>query len=108
MQFANDLQRDKGLNKHDAILAAAGVRLRPVLMTTAAMVIGVLPLVVATGAGANSRYTIGLVISVGMAVGTLFTLFVLPAIYTFLAEDISTENPEETPAPPEDAVSAGT
>ena len=108
VQFANDLQRDKGLNKHDAILAAAGVRLRPVLMTTAAMVIGVLPLVVATGAGANSRYSIGLVISVGMAVGTLFTLFVLPAIYTFLAEDISTENPEETPARPEDAVSAGT
>ena len=55
-------------------------------MTTAAMVIGVLPLVTAAGAGAESRFSIGLMISVGMAVGTLFTLFVLPAIYTFLAE----------------------
>ena len=87
VQFANDLQRDEGLNRHDAILKSAGIRLRPVLMTTAAMVIGVLPLVIATGAGAESRFSIGLVISVGMAVGTLFTLFILPAIYTFLAEE---------------------
>lgn len=85
VQFANDLQRDEGLNRHDAILKSAGIRLRPVLMTTAAMVIGVLPLVIATGAGAESRFSIGLVIAVGMSVGTLFTLFVLPPIYTFLA-----------------------
>ncbi|MEP6390265.1 MAG: efflux RND transporter permease subunit [Halioglobus sp.] len=101
VQFANDLQRDEGLNRHDAILKSAGIRLRPVLMTTAAMVIGVLPLVTASGAGAESRFSIGLVISVGMAVGTLFTLFVLPAIYTFLAEQHNViedaENSEPTP-----------
>ena len=87
VQFANDLQRDEGMNRHDAILAAAGIRLRPVLMTTAAMVLGVLPLVIASGAGAQSRFSIGLVISVGMSIGTLFTLFVLPAIYTYLAQE---------------------
>ncbi|NQX89008.1 MAG: efflux RND transporter permease subunit, partial [Halioglobus sp.] len=103
VQFANDLQRDKGMNKHDAILAAAGIRLRPVLMTTAAMVMGVLPLVIASGAGAESRFCIGLVISVGMSIGTLFTLFVLPAIYTFLAEDESQRKTLEIDLP-EDAV----
>ena len=59
----------------------------PVLMTTAAMVVGVVPLLIASGAGAQSRFSIGLVITVGMSVGTLFTLFVVPTIYTYLAAD---------------------
>ena len=66
---------------------AAGVRLRPILMTTAAMVLGVMPLVFASGAGAVSRQHIGLIIATGMSVGTLFTLFVVPTAYTMLARD---------------------
>jgi multidrug efflux pump len=65
---------------------AAQVRLRPILMTTAAMVLGVLPLIIATGAGAKARFSIGLVIAAGMSIGTLFTLFVLPMFYTFIAK----------------------
>jgi multidrug efflux pump len=86
VQFANDLQ-EKGQKKSDAIRAAAAIRLRPILMTTAAMVLGVVPLIIATGAGAESRYNIGLVIATGISIGTLFTLFVVPAIYMLLAED---------------------
>ena len=63
------------------------VRLRPILMTTAAMVVAMIPLIIASGAGARSRHDIGLVIAAGMFVGTMFTLFVTPAIYTFLARD---------------------
>ena len=61
------------------------MRLRPILMTTAAMVLGVVPLIIASGAGAKARFSIGLVIAAGMAIGTLFTLFVLPMFYTFIA-----------------------
>lgn len=86
VQFANDLQKE-GKNKREAVQAAAGIRLRPILMTTAAMVLGVIPLVLATGAGAVSRFNIGLVISTGISIGTLFTLFVVPAMYMYLAED---------------------
>jgi multidrug efflux pump len=84
VEFANQ-QRAHGLTKHDAIIEAARVRLRPILMTTAAMVLGVVPLIIASGAGAKARFSIGLVIAAGMAIGTLFTLFVLPMFYTFLA-----------------------
>jgi multidrug efflux pump len=70
-----------------AVEEAAGVRLRPILMTTAAMVLGVMPLVFASGAGAVSRQHIGLVIATGMSVGTLFTLFVVPTAYTYIARD---------------------
>jgi multidrug efflux pump len=84
VQFANQ-QRAAGLTKHDAIVEAARVRLRPILMTTAAMVLGVVPLIIASGAGARARFSIGLVIAAGMAIGTLFTLFVLPMFYTFIA-----------------------
>jgi multidrug efflux pump len=66
---------------------AARVRLRPILMTTAAMVAGLLPLLTASGAGAASRFSIGIVVVAGMSIGTLFTLFVLPAVYTMLATD---------------------
>ncbi|WP_419729040.1 efflux RND transporter permease subunit [Lichenicola sp.] len=74
-----------GLSKREAIERACALRLRPILMTTAAMVLGVLPLVFATGAGAASRYVMGLVIASGLSIGTLFTLFVLPAVYMLLA-----------------------
>ena len=85
--FANDLQRREGLNRLTAIREAARIRLRPILMTTAAMVLGVLPLLLATGAGAASRISIGLVIASGMTIGTVFTLFLLPTVYSFLAQD---------------------
>jgi len=88
VQFANDMQRE-GKSKREAVQMAASIRLRPILMTTAAMVLGVFPLIMATGAGAVSRYSIGLVISTGISIGTLFTLFVVPAMYLFLAEDHS-------------------
>ncbi len=86
VQFANDLQR-MGKSKREAIEEAAAVRLRPILMTTAAMVLGVLPLVLAGGAGAAGRHSMGLVIFTGMSIGTLFTLFVVPAFYLLLATD---------------------
>jgi multidrug efflux pump len=84
VEFANKLQA-QGHNKFDAIVEAAGVRLRPILMTTAAMVLGVLPLVIASGAGAAGRRAMGLVIFTGLSIGTLFTLFVVPAVYMMLA-----------------------
>ena len=77
------------MSRREAIEHAAGVRLRPILMTTAAMVVGVVPLIIATGAGAQSRIAIGIVIASGMSIGTLFTLFVTPAVYTFIARDHS-------------------
>jgi multidrug efflux pump len=86
-EFANQLQRHEGLNKRQAIERAAAVRLRPILMTTAAMVVGLFPLLTAAGAGAASRFSIGIVIVAGMTIGTLFTLFVLPTVYTGLARD---------------------
>jgi len=87
VEFANKLQEEKGLHKYEAIKEAAATRLRPILMTTAAMVIGVTPLLVANGAGAHSRFDIGVVIAAGMGIGTMFTLFITPAIYSFIAAD---------------------
>jgi multidrug efflux pump len=87
VEFANELQLNEGLDKRSAIEMAARVRLRPILMTTAAMVTGLLPLLTATGAGAASRFSIGLVVVAGMSIGTLFTLFVLPAVYVAIATD---------------------
>jgi multidrug efflux pump len=86
VQFANHLQQE-GRTKRQAIEEAAGIRLRPILMTTAAMVLGVVPLIIATGAGAVSRFQMGVVIASGLAIGTLFTLFVVPAVYLVLAGD---------------------
>ncbi len=86
VEFANNLQRE-GMSKREAIEHAAGMRLRPILMTTAAMVLGVLPLILATGAGAVSRFNMGLVIASGLSIGTLFTLFVVPAMYMLLGAD---------------------
>jgi multidrug efflux pump len=87
VDFANRLQETRGFSRRGAIEEAAAVRLRPILMTTAAMVVGMVPLILASGAGARSRFDIGLTIFSGMAIGTLFTLFVTPAVYTFLARD---------------------
>lgn len=84
-EFANKIREDRNLSKHEAVIQAASIRLRPILMTTAAMVIGLLPLLTAQGAGAVSRYHLGLVIVTGMLVGTFFTLFVVPTFYTYLA-----------------------
>ena len=84
VEVANE-EQDKGLSKLDAIVAAAAIRLRPILMTTAAMVLGVLPLILASGAGAVSRFNMGLVIATGLSIGTVFTLFVVPAAYVLIA-----------------------
>jgi multidrug efflux pump len=86
VQFANE-QQLAGLDKHDAVLEAATIRLRPILMTTSSMVLGVLPLVIASGAGAAGRNQMGLVIFTGVAIGTFFTLFIVPAMYILLARD---------------------
>lgn len=89
VEFANNIQKE-GKSKREAIEEATSIRLRPILMTTAAMVLGVLPLILASGAGAMSRFSLGLVIASGLAIGTAFTLFVVPAIYMLLAEDHET------------------
>ena len=88
VEFANTMQQ-QGMSKREAVEHAAGIRLRPILMTTAAMVLGVIPLIVASGAGAVSRFNMGLVIATGIAIGTLFTLFVVPAVYLLIAADHS-------------------
>ncbi|MCP3748925.1 MexW/MexI family multidrug efflux RND transporter permease subunit [Pseudomonas sp. SBB6] len=85
VEFANTLQEHEQLDRAAAISKAAQIRLRPILMTTAAMVVGLIPLLFASGAGANSRFGLGLVIVCGMLIGTLFTLFVLPTVYSLLA-----------------------
>jgi len=86
VEFANNRQK-QGMSKREAVESAASIRLRPILMTTAAMVLGVLPLIMASGAGAVSRFNMGLVIATGIAIGTLFTLFVVPAVYLMLGEN---------------------
>ncbi|WP_312798172.1 efflux RND transporter permease subunit [Tianweitania sp.] len=85
VEFANQQREEHGLNRVDAIIASAKVRLRPILMTTAAMALGIAPLLVASGAGAAARFAMGLVIVTGILIGTMFTLFVVPMFYTFLA-----------------------
>lgn len=99
VQFAND-RRKSGVSVEEAVLDAAQVRLRPILMTTAAMVMGVVPLLVASGAGAASRQAMGLVIASGMSIGTLFTLFVLPVFYVVLSrKTVAVAKPAEGPRP---------
>lgn len=88
VEFTNQL-REQGKTVHEAIVDAAVLRLRPILMTTGAMVLGALPLALATGAGAESRSQIGWVIVGGMTLGTLLTLFVVPTVYTFFARTTS-------------------
>ncbi|MDP9140282.1 MAG: efflux RND transporter permease subunit [Pseudomonadota bacterium] len=88
VEFANQLQQ-RGMAKREAIEEAASIRLRPVLMTTAALVIAMVPLLFASGPGAASRFSIGLVIAAGMTIGTLFTLYVVPAMYLYLGRDFA-------------------
>ncbi len=85
VEFANQQREQHGMSRRDAIVAAAKIRLRPILMTTAAMALAVVPLIIAEGAGAAARYSMGLVIFSGLIVGTMFTLFVVPMFYTFIA-----------------------
>jgi multidrug efflux pump len=101
VDFANKLQEEQGYSRREAIEHAAAIRLRPILMTTAAMVVAMVPLLIAKGAGAASRFDIGLVIAAGMTIGTLFTLFVTPAVYTYLARDHqkAKEKASSEPAP---------
>ncbi|WP_028033262.1 efflux RND transporter permease subunit [Chelativorans sp. J32] len=101
VEFANQQREMHGLSRLEAIIASAKVRLRPILMTTAAMALGVVPLILAQGAGAAARYSMGIVIFSGILIGTLFTLFVVPMFYTFIASKhvhIRGQVPEE-PAP---------
>ena len=85
VEFANQQREEHGLSRMEAIVASAKVRLRPILMTTAAMALGVVPLIKAAGAGAAARHSMGLVIFSGVLVGTLFTLFVVPMFYTLIS-----------------------
>jgi multidrug efflux pump len=84
VEFANQL-REQGMDMVDAVVKAASQRLRPILMTTGAMVLGAVPLATATGAGAESRIQIGWVIVGGMSLGTLLTIFVVPTMYLLFA-----------------------
>ena len=86
VEFANKLQ-EQGMAMREAIEEATSIRLRPVLMTTAALVIAMLPLLVASGPGAAARFSMGMVIAAGMTIGTLFTLYVLPAMYLAIGRD---------------------
>nr|WP_269144464.1 efflux RND transporter permease subunit [Methylicorpusculum oleiharenae] len=91
VEFANQLQLTEGMSKRDAIEESSKIRLRPVLMTTVSMIVAMVPLLMASGPGAASRFDIGLVIASGLGVGTLFTLFVVPAFYLLIARDRSLE-----------------
>jgi multidrug efflux pump len=85
VEFANQLQMGKGLTRRAAVERAAAIRLRPILMTTVAMIVAMVPLLTASGPGAVSRFHIGLVIATGLGIGTIFTLYVVPAVYLLLA-----------------------
>ncbi len=86
VEFANKLQQT-GLSKREAIEEAAAIRMRPILMTTAALVIAMVPLLLSSGPGSSARFAIGVVIAAGMTIGTLFTLYVVPAMYLYIGRD---------------------
>jgi len=92
VEFANQLQVDKGLNRHQAVIEAAAIRLRPILMTSVALIVAMVPLLTASGPGAESRFAIGLTIATGLGIGTVLTVFVLPAFYCLLARDHASRN----------------
>lgn len=104
VEFANHLQ-EAGREKLAAVIEAAGTRLRPVLMTTAATVVGHFPLVIASGPGAGARNSIGIMLVSGMIIGTLFTLFVVPSIYVLVARrrtaSVAAETVHPSPVVPE-------
>lgn len=95
VEFANQQRRNEGLSRLDGMVKSARLRLRPILMTTIAGAVGVLPLIQATGAGAAARVAMGMVIFAGLSVGTMFTLFVVPTVYMLIS-------PKDLPAPPEE------
>jgi multidrug efflux pump len=97
VEFANKLQ-EEGMAMREAIEEATSIRLRPVLMTTAALVIAMLPLLLASGPGAASRFSMGLVIAAGMTIGTLFTLYVLPAMYLTIGRDYAKDAKKQSAA----------
>ena len=99
VEFANEIQKKDNLAPHEAVIKAASIRLRPILMTSFSTIIGIMPLVVASGAGAASRQAIGITIVSGFAIGTLFTLFVLPVLYTFFAGDHRPETADDDTLP---------
>ncbi|MFN3713629.1 MAG: efflux RND transporter permease subunit [Alcanivoracaceae bacterium] len=96
VEFANKLQ-EQGMSRRQAIEEASSIRLRPVLMTTAALVLAMIPLLIATGPGNGARFAMGLVVSTGMTIGTAFTLFVVPAVYMYIGRDL--QNPAPGGAP---------
>jgi len=108
VEFANQLQQKQGLSRREAVEQAAAIRLRPILMTTVSMIVAMVPLLIASGPGAASRFAIGLVIATGLGIGTLFTLFVVPAMYLLIARDhaAAREN-AETPSEPAHDANAG-
>jgi multidrug efflux pump len=99
VEFAN-AQQELGLSKLEAVRVAAQTRLRPILMTTVATICGHFPLTLVTGPGAVARNSIGIVLVGGMAIGTLFTLFVVPSLYILIAQDHRSRSSDEEPAPP--------
>lgn len=108
VEFGNHMQA-QGMRRVDAVIEAAALRLRPILMTTGAMVLGSIPLALSAGAGAESRQSIGWVIVGGIAIGTFFTLFVIPTVYTYLARrkwQDAEENSAEDIASPHKVVAA--
>ena len=87
VEFANKIQAERHLDRKAAVIEAATIRLRPILMTTAALVVAMVPLLMASGPGANSRFALGLTIATGLSIGTVLTLLILPAFYILLARD---------------------
>jgi HAE1 family hydrophobic/amphiphilic exporter-1 len=81
VEFANHLKKREGLPAHEAVVQGATIRLRPILMTTFAFVMGIIPLVVAEGAGANSRHSLGTAVCGGMIVSSVMSLYVVPVVY---------------------------
>jgi multidrug efflux pump len=97
VEFANQLQVREGRSKRESVEEAARIRLRPIIMTTMALVVAMFPLLLASGPGAVSRFDIGLVVATGLGIGTLFTLYVVPAVYMLLARDHAAMREEPAP-----------
>jgi multidrug efflux pump len=98
VEFANQLREREGLDKRDAVVKASMIRLRPILMTTVSMLVAMIPLLTASGPGAVSRFDIGLVITTGLGIGTLFTLFIVPGMYVLVASKQTQQQTEAAAA----------
>jgi multidrug efflux pump len=98
VQFANVIQETEGLDRIAAVLKASSIRLRPILMTSGAMVFGAVPLILASGPGSVGRFDMGLVIGSGLAIGALFSLYIVPVIYSYLAADKARAATEKAPS----------